>query len=62
MIVIVQGTDTYTMDMTYDELIDAVNYSKKERERHRVKALRSYYAKKAKKAETDSTPPVTDAS
>lgn len=58
-IVIVEGINTYTLDMTYEELMNAVNYSTKERERHRVKALRIYYAKKAKKEESQ-IPPVIE--
>jgi len=60
-IVIVEGTNTYTMEMTYQELVEALNYAKKERERHRVKSLRQYYKKKALKEETETTPPVTEA-
>lgn len=64
-IVIVEGVNTFTLDMTYEELINAVEYSKKERERHREKAKRAYHARKAKKADVlidPPTSPATDAS
>lgn len=62
MIVIVEGTNTYTVDMSYAELQSAIEYAKKERERHRMKSKRSYYARKAKKEETPSEPPASPAS
>jgi hypothetical protein len=54
-IVIVEALNTYTMEITYAELVDAVNYAKKERERHRIKSARTYLRKKEKKVSETSS-------
>jgi len=53
-IVIVEGTDTHVMEMSYKELMALVSFAQKERERHRAKAVRAYQRRKQKAL--DETP------
>jgi hypothetical protein len=56
-VVIVEGINTYTMDISYSELESAIAYYKKERERHRVKSARNYLRRKANKSSESPIPP-----
>jgi predicted GIY-YIG superfamily endonuclease len=56
-IVIVEGLNTYTLPISYEELISALAFHDKERARHREKARKQWLRNKEKKLES---PPASE--
>jgi len=55
-VVVVEGTETIVLNMSLQELMGYITFAKKERERHRQKAVRAYQRRKQKALEEDLTP------
>lgn len=57
MLSVIESNQVFFIDSTYKEVLEALEYCRKERERHRAKARRSYWSKKQSTKSSESNPP-----